>query len=90
MKKYTLTSVLLLNSLAGAFARKKMTFLEGRILDFRGDGFYFCSADFARQIGTPPEPQNRARREAPRPILGLLGVPILRAKSAENSKIHHP
>ena len=38
-KKYALTSVLLLNNLAGAFAREKMTFSEGRLLDFRGDGF---------------------------------------------------
>ena len=54
------------------------------VMDFRIFG------RFRAQNWDPQEAQNRARRFAPRPILGFRGVSILRAKSAENPKIHHP
>ena len=96
MKKYALTSVLLLKRLAGAFAREQnddfyyCASFGGRNIGFEGGWILELSA-FRAQNWDPQEAQNRARRFAPRPILGFRGgVPILRAKSAEKSKIHHP
>ena len=59
-------------------------------MDFRGDGFLNFRSISCTKLGPAPEAQNRARREAPRPILGLLGVPILHGNRPKILKSINP
>ena len=70
IKKYALTSVLLLNNLAGAFAREKMTFF--RKIDFEAR-FGICVKNGAERSRNQPISMQPARVTVEGQIIARFG-----------------